>query len=142
MKSVPQETPRLEIRRCFLDKTIQCISQFVQGRPTQLVFNLDEVGISEWEDRKSKKVIVPLSARGPTIHHKMNRALKYVSLIACVSAAGESLTPYIVTSHDSPTVRERLTKHGVRFGTDFIVEISRYRGHTNQKSGDLAVSTE
>jgi hypothetical protein len=39
-----------------------------------------------------------------------------------VSAAGESLTPYIVTSQDSPTVRERLKKHGVRFGTDFILK--------------------
>jgi hypothetical protein len=25
----------------------------------ELVFNLDEVGMSEWEDRKEKKVIVP-----------------------------------------------------------------------------------
>jgi hypothetical protein len=39
-----------------------------------------------------------------------------------MSAAGESLIPYIVTSQDSPKVRERLTKHGVRFGTDFILK--------------------
>jgi hypothetical protein len=39
-----------------------------------------------------------------------------------VSAAGESLTPYILTSQDSPKVRERLKKHGVRFGTDFILK--------------------
>jgi hypothetical protein len=122
MKSVPQETPRLEVPRCFLDETIHCITQFVQGRPLELVFNLDEIGISEWEDRKPKKVIVPLSARGQTIHHKTNRALKHVSLIACVSAAGESLTPYILTSQDSPKVRERLKKHGVRFGTDFLLK--------------------
>jgi hypothetical protein len=108
MKSVPQETPRLEVPRCFLDETSQCITQFVQGRPNELVFNLDAVGVSEWEDRKPKKVIVPLSARGQTIHHKTNRALKHVSLIACVSAAGESLTPYILTSQDSLKVRERL----------------------------------
>jgi hypothetical protein len=39
-----------------------------------------------------------------------------------VYAAGESLTPYILTSHDSPKVRERLKKHGVRFGTDFSLK--------------------
>jgi 2-methylisocitrate lyase-like PEP mutase family enzyme len=38
-----------------------------------------------------------------------------------VSATGESLTPYILTSQDSPKVRERLKKHGVRFGTAFIL---------------------
>jgi hypothetical protein len=32
----------------------------------------------------------------------------------------ESLTPYIVTSQDSRTVRERLKKHCVRFGINFV----------------------
>jgi hypothetical protein len=58
-----QESQRLEIPRCFLDQTLEWISQFVQGRPIELVSNLDEVGISEWEDRKPKKVIVPISMR-------------------------------------------------------------------------------
>jgi hypothetical protein len=30
----------------------------VQGCIHDLVFNLDEIGVSEWEDRKSKKVVV------------------------------------------------------------------------------------
>jgi hypothetical protein len=64
MKSIPQETPRLEVPRCFLDKTIRCITQFVQGCPIELFVNLDEAGISEWEDWRPKNVIVPLSARG------------------------------------------------------------------------------
>jgi hypothetical protein len=121
VKSVPQATPRLEVPRCFLDRTRRCTTQFVQGHPTELVFNLDEVRTSQSEDRRLTNVIVPLSARGQRIHHTMNRELKHVSLIACVSAAGESLTPYIVTSQDSRTVRERLKKHRVRFGTDFIL---------------------
>jgi hypothetical protein len=57
--SSPRGTQRLEIPRCFLDQTLACISQFVQRRPTEFVFNLDQVGISEWEDRKPKEVIVP-----------------------------------------------------------------------------------
>ena len=122
VKRTPQEAQRLEVPRCFLEETIRCITTYVAGRATELVFNLDEVGISDWEDRKPKKVIVPQSMRGQTIHHKLNRGLKHVSVIACVSAAGESLTPYIVTSQDSPAVREHLKKRGVRFGTDFILK--------------------
>jgi hypothetical protein len=115
---------RLEVPRCFLEETVRCIAQHVQGRPTELAFNYDEVGISEREDRKVKKknVIVPRSSRGETIHHKINRRLKHLSVIPCVSAAGESLTPYIVTSQDSPVVRAQVKKRSARFGTDFILK--------------------
>jgi hypothetical protein len=60
-KSAPQESQRLEVPRYFLEETVRCIAQHVQGPPTELVFNLDEVGISEWENRKVKKknAIVP-----------------------------------------------------------------------------------
>jgi hypothetical protein len=55
MKSSPQEAEGLEVPRCFLDQKLLCIAEFVQGRPTELVFKLDEVGISEWEDRKTEQ---------------------------------------------------------------------------------------
>jgi hypothetical protein len=55
-KGSPQESQRLEIPRCFLEETLACIGQFVQGRPTELVFNLDEVGISEWEVGNRRKL--------------------------------------------------------------------------------------
>jgi hypothetical protein len=67
------------------------------------------------------KVIVPLSAREQTIRHTSNRGLKHVSIIACVSAGGESLTPYFVTSQDSPAVRQARNKRSVRRGTDFVL---------------------
>jgi hypothetical protein len=87
----------------------------------ELVFNLDEVGISDWEDRKTKTVIVPASMHGQMIHHEISRSVKHISVIACISAAGESLTPYIVTSQAPMLVQERLKKEGVRFGTDFVL---------------------
>jgi hypothetical protein len=48
--------------------------------------------------------------------------VKLISVIACVFAAGESLTPDIIASQDSSWVREKLNKHGVRFGTDLIMK--------------------
>jgi hypothetical protein len=44
----------------------------------ELVFNLDEVGMSEWEDRKPKKVIVPKTISGDTVHHSVLRDVKYI----------------------------------------------------------------
>jgi hypothetical protein len=87
----------------------------------ELVFNPDEVGISDWEDCKTKTVIVPTTMRGQTIHHEISRTVKHISVTACVSAAGESLIPYLITSQAPTSVQERLKKEGVRFGTDFVL---------------------
>jgi hypothetical protein len=64
----------------------------------ELVFNLDEVGISDWEDRKRKTVMVPATLSGQAIHHEISRTVKHISVIACISAARESLAPYTITS--------------------------------------------
>jgi hypothetical protein len=122
IKRVRQRAQRLEDPRCFLDETVPCIPQVVHDLPTELVFNLAEVGISDWEDRTSKPVIVPTAMRSQTIHHKIHRNLKHVSVIACVSASGQSVIPYIVISQDALSVRENLKKRGVRFWTAFILQ--------------------
>jgi NADH:ubiquinone oxidoreductase subunit len=70
----------------------------VQGRPANVVFNLDEVQISDWEDRQRKKVVVPRTAALHSIHHRLSRSVKHISVVACVSASGTCLTPYMVTS--------------------------------------------
>jgi hypothetical protein len=45
-KSVPQEQQRLQVHRMFLERTVHDRNEHVQGRAAELVFNLDEVGIS------------------------------------------------------------------------------------------------
>jgi hypothetical protein len=108
----------------FLERTVHDLNEQVQGCVAELVFDLDEVGISDWENRKTKRVIVPATMVGQTIHHEISRTVKYISVIACVSTAGESLSPYIITSQASRPVREQLKKHGVRYGTDFVLRLN------------------
>jgi hypothetical protein len=48
-----------------------------------------------------------------TIHHEISRTVKHISVIACLSAAEESLTPSIITPQASRPVREQLKKQGV-----------------------------
>jgi hypothetical protein len=43
----PQEKVRLEIPRCYLEEYLTLIKKII---PTELLFNLDETGISEWEN--------------------------------------------------------------------------------------------
>jgi hypothetical protein len=58
-KSTRQEQRRLQFPQIFLDETVCCMQETVNDHPSHFVFNLDEVGISEWEDRKSKKSWFP-----------------------------------------------------------------------------------
>jgi hypothetical protein len=86
------------------------------------VFNLEEVGISEWEDRAPQKVIVPVSTTDQMIHHGVRPNLKHISVICRVSAAGESLTPFVVSSQVNGKVTETLKIEGFRMGVDMVLE--------------------
>jgi hypothetical protein len=105
----------------FLERTEWDLKEHIQRRVAELVFNLDEVGISDWEDCKTKTVIVPAIMRGQTIHHEISRTVKYISVIACISPAGESIALDIITSQAPTSAQERLKKEGVRLGTDFVL---------------------
>jgi hypothetical protein len=80
--------------------------------------------------QENKNVIVPKSMSHQAVHHKINRKVKDVSLIVCVSAAGKTVIPYMVTSTDSMRLRVALKKRGVRFGTDLILK-AREKAYVN-----------
>jgi hypothetical protein len=120
--SRPQENPRLEIPQSFLDMMIACLSEYLPGSCAELVFNLDEVCISEWEDRARRKVIVSFSMTDQTIHHGVHRNPIHMSMICCVSAAGESLTPFVVSSQVNDKVIETLKIEGCRMRVYMVLE--------------------
>jgi hypothetical protein len=97
-KSLPQENSRLEVPQVFHDAEIEGFQHHVHGSCAELVFNLDEVGMSEWEERHQRKVIVPSAMRGQTIFHGIHRQLKHMSVVACISAPGEHMAPFFVCS--------------------------------------------
>jgi hypothetical protein len=51
------------VPRIFLEAAIEGVRTHVQNACADLVFNLDEIGISEWENRVERKVIVPSAMR-------------------------------------------------------------------------------
>jgi hypothetical protein len=52
----PQELPRLETTRCYFDKYMDLIKAYIPLVPSELIFNPDESGLSDWEERKSNAV--------------------------------------------------------------------------------------
>jgi hypothetical protein len=54
---------RLRATRNFLLATICGIEKIVKSCVSNVIFNLDQVKISEWDDYRSEKVIVPIALR-------------------------------------------------------------------------------
>jgi hypothetical protein len=121
-KSCPQEKPRVQVPRIFLEETISSMYETLQGCPADLVFNLDEVGISDWEDRKPKKVVVPITVADHNIHHRISRNVKHISIVTCIFADGACLIRYVVTSQDSAALHRALEATGMQIWQHLILK--------------------
>jgi hypothetical protein len=121
-KSAPRENPRLEVPRSFLEAAVEAFWDHVHHSCAELVFNLDEIRISEWEDRVERRVIVPTTMRGETIFHGVHRNLKHISVVLCISAAGEHMSPFLVSSQATSAVETKLKQAGFRMRVDLFLK--------------------
>jgi hypothetical protein len=90
------------VPQAHLEEHIQLAKLVIAGKFSELVFNLDEVGSSDWEDQKPKKVIVPRSVSPDDVYHSVSRRYRPVTLLACISAVGDALTPTIISASPIP----------------------------------------
>jgi hypothetical protein len=114
-KSSPREEPRLQVPGIFSEETRRNMHETLQDCSADLVF---KVGISDWDDRKPKRVAVPMTINAHNIRHRISRNWKHISIATCFSAGGACVTPYAVTSQDSAalhraleTTRMQIEKH-------------------------------
>lgn len=117
-RSFPQEDQRMLIPRDFLKEHLLLLYKILHGRCAELVFNLDELGYSEWQSRSPKKVIVGANVDSSTVYHSVKRSLSHLSLLACISLAGDSLTPMLITKHP---VSEKFFEDGLRQDEDVSI---------------------
>jgi hypothetical protein len=59
--------------------------------------------------------------RGKTIFHSLHRGLKHISVVVCISAGGDQMTPLIVSSQVNDRVISTLKSEGSRIGSDMIL---------------------
>jgi hypothetical protein len=71
--SLPQEDTRMIVPQAHLEEYIQLAKLVIAGMFSELVLNLDEVGSSDWEDRRPKKVIVPRSVSPDDVYRSVSR---------------------------------------------------------------------
>jgi hypothetical protein len=56
-----------------------------------LLFRLDEIGMSEWEDQVAGKVDIPSVMTEQKIFHRIHRGLKHISVVTWISAGGDHM---------------------------------------------------
>jgi hypothetical protein len=116
----PQENVRPEVLRCYLKEYLTLINKIVLIVPTELLFNLGETGLSEWENRGSKPVLVPILDQESSLHHPVDRSLRHHTLLYCVAASRDSYCLMLI----APTASARkLFDTGVRDDIDLIIEM-------------------
>jgi hypothetical protein len=117
---VPQEELRLRSPREYLNDYISLIKEYVPLVPAELIFNLDETGLSDWEERKTKPVIIPSHASSSTLHYPTDRAIRHHTLLCCVSAFGDAYSSLFIAPH--PKAR-RIFEKSIRANSDLKLEI-------------------
>jgi hypothetical protein len=72
------------------------IKNYVPKIPAELIFKIDETGLSDSEERKEKMVLVPSSHIDSTLHYPVNRSVRQHTLMCCLSAAGDAYCPLLI----------------------------------------------
>jgi hypothetical protein len=117
---VPQEQLRLWIPGEYLNDYISLIKKYVPLVSAELTLNSDETCFSDWEERKTKSVIIPFHASSSTLHCPIHRAIRYHTLLCCVSAFRDVYSPLLIVPH--PRAR-RIFEKGIRENIDLKLEI-------------------
>jgi hypothetical protein len=97
-RSISQKNRRLAIPRSQLEEHIHTLTVHVTGNWAELVFNLDELGSADWEDRKIKKVIAFAAVPKEDVYHSVSHIPRHITHLAWVSAAGDAMTPLLIMS--------------------------------------------
>jgi hypothetical protein len=93
-----------------------------QSDPADLVFNFEEVGISDWEVRQPKKFCGRSDSRGPQIiPHRISRNVKDISAVTWISADEAFLPRSMVTSQNSVALHRALEATEMQIGRDLFL---------------------
>jgi hypothetical protein len=115
----PQEDKRMKVTKEIARTHIRNLERWVENLPTELILNLDEVGVQEWADRKKRKVIIPYQVQPRKIEYAVTRKEKRISCITTISMAGDALMPLLVIHRR--TIDDAVWEEGWRDGQDFMI---------------------
>jgi hypothetical protein len=95
-KGDPMESKRVEINYQLIKDWYDELRALIKGVPRNFIYNMDESGIDEYVDSTHLSVLVPESHGATKVPIPIHRDIKRATLTACISAAGDSLKPFVI----------------------------------------------
>jgi hypothetical protein len=89
----PHELPRLQTSRCNLDKYVNLLKAYIPFVPSELIFNLDETGLSDWGERRSEPLPITADGVSRPLHYPVDHGIHDQTLLCCISASGDAYCP-------------------------------------------------
>jgi hypothetical protein len=96
---LPQDLPKRQIPRSYLDCYLPLIKSWVPFFPAELIFNLDETDLSDWKERKPRPVLIPTTAENTDLRDPGHRGSCHQTLVCCRSASGYAYCPLLLCSN-------------------------------------------
>ena len=105
---VPMESLRLQAEDEEIDRYFELLESDVEGVPAHFIFNADECGFDEWQDRRECHAIVPAEYASDSILVPVTRQSRRSTLLGCIAADGSSLQPFVVVTRKTISHELRL----------------------------------
>jgi hypothetical protein len=120
----------MQVTRSDRDRYIAVIRMHVPLVPTELIFNMNERSLSDWEERGPKRVLVPSDADDVQLYDHVHRRIRHQTFLCWVSASGDAGCPWLITScrwarsmFENSTREDVDVKIEVRDYTDITAEL-------------------
>jgi hypothetical protein len=94
-----QELSRFQIPHRYLQGHIDSLRAYVPLVSSKLIFNIDETGLSDWEERKPKQALVSAECENRQLHHPVDRGIRHQMLVGCISAFGNLYYPLLLSTN-------------------------------------------
>lgn len=117
----PQDATRLTVPRKYLMEFLDLVEKLILIVPAALTYNIDETGLSDWEERKKKTVIIPKELKDIDLQYPVDRKNKHVTLVVTISADGDAYFPLAITSNPNLT---KIFDLNIRENVDLLLQIS------------------
>jgi hypothetical protein len=95
----PQELTRLQILRRYLQGYIELLRVYVPLVSSELIFDLDETGLSDWEERNLKPIPMSAECENRQLHYSVDRRIRHQMLICGISASGDAYCPLLLSTN-------------------------------------------
>ena len=85
---VPLEDNRFNSKILEIENNINQLGRSINGLPIQFIFNIDEMGVSEFEYGRERTVIVPWDYQHSRAPYPISRSEKHATCLACINLCG------------------------------------------------------